>query len=108
MKVQILNITNKAFRYYRNRVKGNKGITHDLARRKLTRNVELAMLAPPRNQEDIDKGNKLYIYGNLSILVRDGWVIDLKNHRGINAYSGWELDRFKYVDLTIKLGIVEG
>lgn len=105
--MELLNITNKAFRYYKHRVKGNKEITHDLARRKLTRNVIMAKEIPPRNEEDVKKGNTLYHYGNLHILVKDGWIIDLKNHYNENCYTGWEMDEFKYVDLTRELGIVD-
>jgi hypothetical protein len=107
MKLELLNLTNKAFRYYSKRVKGNEDITYDLARRKLTRNVMLAAEIPPRDQSDLEKGNKLYHYGNLHILVKGDWVINIKNHRNTNSYTGWELDRFKYVELTIALGIVD-
>jgi hypothetical protein len=107
MKLELLNLTNKAFRYYSKRVKGNEDITYDLARKKLTRNVILAAEIPPRHQSDVEKGNKLFHFGNLHILVKDGWVINVKNHRHTNNYTGWELDRFKFVELTIELGILD-
>jgi hypothetical protein len=105
--VELLEITEKAFRYYRKKVRGNQDITYDQARKKLTRNVLLAKKLPPRSEEDVQKGNVLYHYGNLHLLVKDGWVIHIKNHRQGNEYTGWELDRFKYVDLSRKLQIVE-
>jgi hypothetical protein len=106
MKMEIVELTDKVFRYYTKKVKHNKNITYDQARLKLTRNIMLAKKIPPRDESDIEKGNALYQYGNLLILVRNGTVIHLKNHRGENSYTGWELDRFKYVDLTRELGIL--
>jgi hypothetical protein len=105
--LELLELTPKVFRYYRRKVKGNIDVTYDLARKKLTRNVLLAKEIPPRDKSDVEKGNKLYQYGNLIILVRNGWVIHIKNHKGGNYYHDWELDRFKYVDLSRELGIVE-
>jgi hypothetical protein len=106
MKMEIVELTDKVFRYYTKKVKNNKNITYDQARLKLTRNIMLAKKVPPRDELDIEKGNILYQYGNLEILVRNNTVIHLKNHRGENRYTGWELDRFKYVDLTRDLGIL--
>jgi hypothetical protein len=67
----------------------------------------LAAEIPPRDQSDVDKGNKMYHYGNLHILVKGGWIINIKNHYDINEYTGWEFDPFKYVELTLALGIVD-
>lgn len=104
--MKLLELTPSVFRDYRSTVKGNEDITYDAARKKITRNVMLAKKLEPRNQEDIDKGNILYQYGNLEILVKNETVIHIKNHKGKNVYSGWELDRFKYVDLSRELNIV--
>lgn len=105
--MELLKLTTSAYRSYRKKVKGNKDISYDLACKKLTRNVLLAKEIPPRDQSDVEKGNKLYHYGNLHILVKDGWVIHIKNHRISNEYTGWEFDPFKYVELTLQLGIVD-
>jgi hypothetical protein len=106
MELEMVELSPKAFKYYRKKVKHNNNITYDQARLKLTRNIMCAKEIPPRNEEDAAKGNKLYQYGNLEILVRDGWVIHLTNHRGENAYTGWEFDPYKYVELSKEFGIV--
>ncbi|MBL4951063.1 hypothetical protein JK635_02260 [Neobacillus sp. YIM B02564] len=103
--MELLNISQKALNYYRKHVRGNEGITVDQAKRKLTRNVLLAKKLHPNCQEDINKGNVLYQYGNLLILVKDNCIIHLKNHYNVNSYRDWKLDRFKYVELSKEFGI---
>jgi hypothetical protein len=104
--LKLVTISDKAFRYYKKRVKGNKDITYDLACRKLTRNIILADRVPARTDEEIAKRNEVYLYGNLFILKRGNHVIHLWNHKNTNAYTGWELDRVKYYELSKELGIL--
>jgi hypothetical protein len=105
-EMEIVELTDKVFRYYSKKVKDNKNITYDQARLKLTRNIMLADIIPPRDESDIEKGNTLYQYGNLLILVRNGTVIHLKNHRGEPSANGWKDDPLKYEELTKEFGIV--
>jgi hypothetical protein len=116
IKVEIVELAPKVFRYYRNKVKNNKKITYDQARLKLTRNIMLAEKIPPRDQSDVEKGNVLYQYGCLEILVKNGMVIHLKNHKGeeftedcetdsLKFQNEWVKDERRYQELNNKLGI---
>lgn len=103
--MKLITISDKAFRYYKRKVRGNKDITYDLACKKLTRNIILAKKVPARNEEEIAKRNELFLYGNLFILKRGNMVIHLWNHKNTNAYEDWELDQAKYDELSKELGI---
>jgi hypothetical protein len=104
-EVEILELTDKVFEYYRKNTKGNENISRDQVARKLTRNVLLAKEVPPRNAIDRLLGNCMYHYGNLHIVVRRNKIVHIRNYKNQNNYKNWELDRFKYVDLSRELGI---
>jgi hypothetical protein len=106
-KLKLVTISDTAFQYYKRKVRNNKDITYDLSRRKLTRNILLAKKIPARNEEEIQKGNELYIYGNLYILKRGNRVIHLWNHKNTNAIADWEVDEAKRADLSRELGIID-
>jgi hypothetical protein len=106
MKMKILKLTDKVFQYYKENVKENENITRDQAAKKLTRNKELAMRVPPRNNRERQKGYQMYYYGNLHFVVSDDKVIHIKNHADGNLHcAGWFLDENRYAELTNKLGI---
>ena len=103
--MKILKLSDEVYQYYKTMIRGNEDITKDQAERKLTRNVMLGVEVPPRNTLERLKGNKLYYYGNLHIVVRWGKVVYLSNHYGGKHYNQWEPNEQKYIELTKKLGI---
>ncbi|PLR99523.1 hypothetical protein [Bacillus sp. T33-2] len=103
--MKLLKVTDDVFQYYKENVRGNKDITLDQARRKLTRNVMLAKKVVPKDDIQRIIGTKIYHYGNLHITVRWNKVIHIVNHRSGKHYGGWKLDRRKYEQLTKELGI---
>jgi hypothetical protein len=105
IKLKILELTDEVFDYYRENTRHNKDITRDQAARKLSRNIMLAKEVPPRNERDRLLNNRMYHFGNLHIVVRDGIIIHLRNYKNQQNYRGWELDRFKFVELTKEFGI---
>jgi hypothetical protein len=102
--VQIFEITDRVYEYYKQNVKGNEDVTKDQAAKKLSRNVMLAKEIPPRNEQDISKGNKMYYYGSLHIVLKGDKIIYLNNHRGSKCY-GWELDQEKYEKISTEFEI---
>lgn len=87
-------------------IKGNENASFLDTIKKLTRNVALATKLPPRNEEEIEKGNELYAYGNLWVVVRNDkviWIHNWKKHAPME-YE-WELDKERYVELNELLGI---
>jgi hypothetical protein len=107
MKVELIELTSKVFKYYKTRVDGNKRITYDQARRKLSRNLEMAQRVEPRNEEDVQKGNVMWQYGNLHMVTRNGYIVHIRNYKNTNAYSDWKFDPYKYVELSEKYGIAK-
>jgi hypothetical protein len=105
-KMQILELPDELFQYYRVCTFGNENITKDQAARKLTRNYMLGMPVAPRNQTERDKGNQMVFYGNLHIVVRHGKIVHLSNHKRGKYYGGWKKDEKRYIELTKELGII--
>lgn len=104
--MQILELDNEMYKYYKLCTRDNENITIDQARRKLTRNYLLGMPVPPRNESDRLKGNQMVFYGNMHMVIRNGKVIHLYNHTGKGKhFGGWFKDEEKYIELTKKLGI---
>jgi hypothetical protein len=106
-KVKILKLPYELYEYYKTCVKDNENITRDQAARKLTRNVLLAKEVPQRNTLEKLKGNKMYHYGSLHIVVRRGRVVHLHNNKGKQFHEGWVKDEQRYEELTKKLVIVD-
>lgn len=106
--MQILELDDVVFDYYKLCTYGNENITKDQAARKLTRNYLLGMPVAPRNESDRLKGNQMVYYGNLHMVIRNGKVIHLNNHtgRGNKHYGGWFKNHEKYIELTKELGII--
>lgn len=100
-----LRITDKVYKYYMSNVRGNKEATYEEACKKLTRNMLLGKEVPQRTDRERLLGNKLYIYGNLRILVRQGKIVHISNHKGTKRYSGRGLDKEKRDRLNMELGI---
>jgi hypothetical protein len=107
MKLKILKLTDKVYDTYKSFVRHNDDITRELAEKKLTRNVMLAKEIEPRSEFEKQIGNRVFMYGNLEIVTRRDKVVHIWNNKGVNAYTNWELDRVKYVELSKQLGIID-
>jgi hypothetical protein len=107
MKLKILELTDKAYEAYKSFVRHNDDITRELASKKITRNVMLAKEIEPRSEFEKQIGNRVYEYGNLEIVTRRDKVVHIWNNKGVNAYTGWELDAVKKVDLSRELSIID-
>ncbi|MEH7116100.1 hypothetical protein V7128_01575 [Neobacillus vireti] len=101
--MEILKLPYELYKYYKTCTKDNENITRDQAARKLTRNVMLADEMPPRNDLDKEKGNKMYHFGNLHIVTRQGTIIHLMNHQ---SKRKWNKDEQRYQELNKELGII--
>lgn len=97
--MKIYKVSQNAYEYYIHNVKDNENASYDLVCRKLTRNIMLGKKMP-------DKENKrLYFYGNLAILIRNGEIVWLNNYK--DKYHNFTVDKAKYDKLNRKLGITE-
>lgn len=97
---QPLKMTDSAFNYYKNSVKGNKNITYEQACLKMTRNMMLALPVKKNNGKRL-----VYMYGTLHFTVQNGRVNWIGNQRPIPAV--WYKDRVRYDEITKTLGIVD-
>jgi hypothetical protein len=98
--MELLKLKRKVEKYYRNNVRGNKNISYDQIRRKMTRNMLLAKKA-----DSTGYSAQLYQYGSLWFLVKDGKVVWMRNKCYVP--EDWELDKDKYNELNKELGIKE-
>lgn len=101
---RLLTINNKSFEYYKKYVKGNKNISYDQARRKMTRNMHLAY----QYQTSVTSEGRVikhYTYGNLCFSVIKNEVVSIDNYRPI--HSKWKQDYPKYLALSKRFGIHE-
>ncbi|MFO1442945.1 hypothetical protein KDN24_06905 [Bacillus sp. Bva_UNVM-123] len=105
--MKILKLSNAAYHYYRDKVKGNITITKEQAARKLSRNILLAKEVKLKSKLDRLLGKKLFHYGNLHITTQWNKVISIKNHRTGKHYGNWKLDKEKYIKLSKELGITD-
>jgi hypothetical protein len=87
MQPTILKLTQQAYESYKGTVKGNDHITHDQAARKLSRNVHYVSVREPAKVKR-SWFDKVYTYGNLSIRVRFGKIVEVINDKG----GGGKLD----------------
>lgn len=106
MSVKVYKITRKAYEAYRDTVKGNKNISLDQSRRKLTRNILLAKELPYNSLVKKLQGYKYFQYGNLFILVRHNRIVHIANVLGSTS-SDWHFDKKKYIELSKELGITD-
>jgi hypothetical protein len=82
---------------YREIVSDNENSSNSLIRRKLTRNIHLAM------KVELDKDLTLYMYGNLHIFVRGDRITWIKNK--ISKHNWFYKDMKQYAELNEILGI---
>jgi len=95
--MELLNLHDKVYDCYTNKVKGNKLLTYEMVQKKLTRNYHLAKKVKLGSQE-------LCLYGCLTFLVSEGCVLWLKNYIGTDT-SWFIKDTKKYNKLNKQLGI---
>ncbi|AZV43591.1 hypothetical protein BAOM_2982 [Peribacillus asahii] len=99
--MKLLDLNHSALQIYRT-TKGNEGIGFTDAKRKLTRNVQLAIKLKETNSIIT------YKYGNLLIKVnkKRNRIVWIHNWKGYRDSEGWEENEFmKYIlneDLRIK------
>ncbi|WP_025909309.1 hypothetical protein [Priestia flexa] len=116
VRLDLLEISSRAFEEYCRDVNDNQDVTMDVARRKLTRNVICAKKLHQR-ELDKEKNNTGYQYGNMFIVVSEkktGKVVtritnhkknDLVDSRYKKQYRNWSLDQRLYSELSAALGI---
>lgn len=101
MDFKIFKLTGRVLLDYRKYVRGNENASKPLVRRKLTRNVLMAL----KLAENIDgKGSDLYGYGNLHIYVKGDYITKIRNkthkinwfYKNMNQYR--ELNRLLEID----------
>lgn len=97
--MELIEVSEKAMRYYRKHVEGNKDVSDELIRKKLTRNIMLAKF----DQSTSSKKAKVYWYGQLKIVVVDNKIVKLQNCKGAN--TNWTKDEKEYKRLNKLLGI---
>lgn len=102
--VKVFDLPNYVFSYYKSKVKGNKDISYELAKLKLSRNVALSI---PIYQGFI---HSLWAYGSLMIKTKS----DSKGNRIVAIWNNkrphdrWEFHEKNYRKLNKRLGIPEG
>lgn len=101
---KLLSINNKSFTYYRKYVKGNRHISYDQARRKMTRNMHLAYQYRVSITPE-GRVVKHYTYGNLCFGIIGNEVVSIDNYQPI--HSEWKQDYPKYLALSKRFGIDE-
>ncbi|MFC8151650.1 hypothetical protein ACFUP3_18405 [Bacillus paralicheniformis] len=97
--MKMLKVSEDALNYYRECVKGNKNISEDQARAKLTRNVNLVQAEAPERVLRSGLFSKVYMYHDLHITVRNGKVIKVVNHKRPR------FSKKRYIELSKALGI---
>jgi hypothetical protein len=102
--MRLLNLKESAYNTYKREVKGNTNVTFDQAKRKLTRNILLAV--ERTSLKNILKCEQQYIYGCLRITVRFGTIIKIENHIQ-DTIPGWTCDQQRYEEISKQLGIYE-
>jgi len=82
------------YQYYKNYVKGNQHVSHQLAQRKLTRNIALAFKF----------SDEYYIYGNLHIQLKGNTIVQLINHKGEPAKWFYKnMKKYHYLNKIMKI-----
>ena len=81
MQPKILKLTQQAYLDYKGTVKGNDHVTLDQAARKLSRNCQYVSEKEPTKVKR-SLLDKIFTYGNLSIRVRFGKIVEVINNKG--------------------------
>src|SRR5690625_3059352 len=87
------------YKYYTNKVRGNRGLSHNMVQKKLTRNI----LASIKIETDDLKYDTIYVYGKLHIFTKGNTIVRLINSR---MNTKWFYKDHKLISqLNKKLGI---
>lgn len=101
--IKIWDLPTYVFNYYRKNVKGNKDVSYELAKKKLSRNIALS------TPIYIGHTHNLYSYGNLMIKTKSDSkgdrIIGLWNHK--HPHDKWSKHTKKYDKYNKYLGIPE-
>lgn len=100
----LLTLNKHSMDYYRRFVKGNGDISEGQARRKMTRNMNLAHIYKQDSPEKYHP-RTWYMYGCLRFIVRNNEVVWMENFMPIPKSWGWEKDWNMYEKLNKELGI---
>lgn len=95
--MELLDLKQEAYYIYK-MTHGNRDISYDKARRKLTRNILLT-----NDKRITKKGNLLCRYGCLDITIRNGQIIYV--HNSYNRKVNFQKDINKYNYLNKLIGI---
>lgn len=99
--IKLLEVSQGAFKYYRENVSGNENTSYAQVQRKLTRNMLLAHeFEPIEGKEGI-----LYQYGCMKFIVRNNRVIWIRNK--IKKLDFWKLNMDEYIRLSQESDIDE-
>lgn len=99
MNMKLFKLGGNVFNTYRTTVKGNENISKPQARRKLTRNIMLAV----KRYNKIE-GLDYYMYGCLHMIVKGDTIVWIKNRCSVPPM--WFKDIDKYNELNVLLGII--
>lgn len=102
--IELLTLSENSLDYYRKRVKGNKDISEEQARRKMTRNMILAFQYKKDN-ETKKYPRAWFTYGCLRFIVKNSEVTWIVNHQPV--FKVWKKDWEKYAELNKKFRIDE-
>lgn len=100
--IELLELPNYAYQKFKKCTKNNDTITHDIAQRKLTRNVLLGQ----RIINDSKYNQELYMYGRLKIRVNstiDGRRVITGIWNNCKQVTGWSKNRLQYEMLNCEL-----
>ena len=100
--IKIYDLSGEAYRKYIKEVKGNKHKSPHQVQLKLSRNIHLA--AKIIKLKHFLKGEQVFIYGNLKIIVKGEEIVDIENFTK-ETVEGWEKDEAEYIRVSRLLGI---
>jgi hypothetical protein len=105
--MKILKLPDDIYKKYVLYVKNNEYTQRDQAALKLTRNINLVKELAPKEYIERKWLTTTYEYGNLSVSIRLGKVVDIVNRSGWVEIPWMKTKEFKhlYTALTVSLGI---
>lgn len=104
-KMYPMKVAREALDYYKENVRGNYGISDNLAAKKITRNWLLGLTIPSN-----DSKYEIRHYGVL-VMTRNKnnkAIVKIENKANIIANNGFYIDEKKKTVLNFKLGIIGG
>ena len=105
--IMLYELPNYAYQKYRKSSKGNSRISHEVAQRKLTRNIMLGKVI----HKDYEYNQKLILYGHLKIRVNttiDGREVITGIWNNCRPDPFWIKHEKNYQKISKKLGLKAG